>query len=132
MPIPLTYTQIEQLFESLQIKTFNALLPEGQIEWLNAFGAVVATGACQAILSWSAGNNSLMWAEAIPEFKRSGVPCLPAPDANTYQEGVTEAEAEILATQAAQLTNAQFLYDAKTSEHSKLFLAIRDFRSVDH
>ena len=45
---------------------------------------------------------------------------------------MTEAEAEAMATQAAQLTNAQFLYDAPTSEHSKLFLAIRDFRPVEH
>lgn len=132
MPIPLTYTEIEQLFESLQIKTFNAALPEGRIEWLDASGAVVAAGACQAILSWSGGNNSLMWAEAIAAFKDAGVPCLPAPDEETYQEGTTEAEAEALATQAAQLTNAQFLYDAPTSEHSKLFLAIRDFRPVRH
>ena len=132
MPIPLTYTEIEALFETLQIKTFNAALPEGRIEWLDASGAVVAAGACQAILSWSSGNSSLMWAEAIAAFQQAGVPCLPAPDANTYQEGVTEAEAEVLATQAAQLTNAQFLYDAKTSEHSKLFLAIRDFRPVAH
>ena len=132
MPIPLTYTQIEQLFETLQIKTFNAALPEGRIEWLDARGTVVATGACQAILSWSGGNNSLMWAEAIAAFKDAGVPCLPAPDEDTYQEGVTEAEAESLATQAAQLTNAQFLYDAPTSPQSKLFLAIRNFRPIEH
>ena len=51
MPIPLTYTEIETLFESLQIKTFSASLPEGRIEWINTTGAVVASGTCQAILS---------------------------------------------------------------------------------
>jgi len=129
MPIPLTYDDIERLFSELKIATFDAALPEGRIRWLDGGGRVVAAAECQAILSWSGKNSSLMWAEAIPSFQEAGVPCLPAADEDTpYQEGVEVVEAEALARQAAQLTGAQFLYPAKTGPDSTLFLAIRGFQ----
>lgn len=128
MPIPLNYTEIESLFSSLQIASFDADLPKGHIRWLDGSGRVVAEGACQAILSWTERNNSLMWAAALPDFIQAEVPCLPPPDDETYQEGVEEAEAEAMARQAAQLVSAQFLYAAATGPDSKLFLAIRDFQ----
>jgi hypothetical protein len=130
MPIPLNYTEIESLFSELQISTFDAALPEGRIRWLDADGRFVAEGSCQAILSWSGRNNSLMWAAAIPDFVQTEVPCLPPPDEETYQESVEEAEAEALARQAAQLVSAQFLYAAATGPESKLFLAIRNFQPI--
>ncbi|MFT4980150.1 MAG: hypothetical protein ACI8S6_006062 [Myxococcota bacterium] len=130
MPIPLNYTEIEALFTSLGIASFDAALPEGKIRWLDGDGKIVAAGRCQAILSWTGANDSLMWASAIPAFIETSVPCLPPPDAETYQDGVGEIEAEALARQSAQLTGAQFLYAAATGPESKLFLAIRDFREV--
>ncbi len=129
MPLPLTFDEVARLFDELGIKNFNAALPEGRIEWLDASGVVVAHGRCMAILSWSGENNSLMWAEAIESYKASKVPCLPALDEDhPYEEGVDAARAEELATQAAQLANAQFLYTAPTGPNSHLFLAIRDFQ----
>lgn len=128
MPIPLNYTEIESLFTSLDIQRFDAALPEGRISWLDARDRVVATGACQAILSWSGKNNSLMWAAAIPDFAKAGVPCLEPPDEVTYEENVSEEDAEAQARQAAQLVSAQFLYAAATGPESKLFLAIRGFQ----
>lgn len=128
MPIPLNYSEIESLFSSLNIQSFDAALPDGRISWLDGDERVVASGACQAILSWTGKNNSLMWAAAIPSFAEAGVPCLEPPDEQTYQENVPEDDAEALARQAAQLVSAQFLYAAATGPDSKLFLAIRDFR----
>lgn len=127
MPEPLTFDQVAELFDTLGVKSFGAALPEGRIHWTNADGAVVAHARCQAILSWAATNASVMWAEQIPSFQEAGVPCLPAPDEDGYQEGVDEAEAQELASQAAQLANAQFLYAAPSGGGGKLFLAIRGF-----
>lgn len=128
MPIPLTYTEIEALFTSLGIATCSIDLPEGNISWLNQDNAVVATGKCQAILSWVGTNNSLLWAQGINEYQQLGVPCLPPPDDDVFQQDVSEEEAESLARQAAQLVSAQFLYDVKTANQGKLFLAIRNFQ----
>jgi hypothetical protein len=127
MPEPLTFDQVSDLFESLGVKSFGAALPDGQIHWTNTEGEVVAHARCQAILSFAATNASVMWAEKIPSFTDAGVPCLPAPDDDGYEEGVDETEAQELASQAAQLANAQFLYAAPTGGGGKLFLAIRGF-----
>ena len=127
MPEPLTFDQVAELFESLGVKSFGAALPEGRIHWTDDDGKIVAHARCQAILSFASTNASVMWAEKIPSFAEAGVPCLPAPDDQGYQEGLDEAEAQELAGQAAQLTNAQFLYAAPTGGGGKLFLAIRDF-----
>jgi|GEM_PF-2915786 len=127
MPEPLTFDQVAELFESLGVKSFGAALPEGRIHWTNEDGKIVAHARCRAILSYAATNASIMWAEKIPSFEQAGVPCLPAPDEEGYQEGVDENEAQDLASQAAQLANAQFLYAAPTGGGGKLFLAIREF-----
>ncbi|HCH66095.1 MAG: hypothetical protein CL927_04315 [Deltaproteobacteria bacterium] len=127
MSEPLTFDQVSELFESLGVSSFGAALPEGQIHWTNTEGEIVAHARCQAILSFAATNASVMWAEKIPSFTDAGVPCLPAPDDEGYQEGLDEAEAQELASQAAQLVNAQFLYAAPTGGGGKLFLAIRGF-----
>jgi len=127
MPEPLTFDQVAELFDTLGVKSFGAALPEGRIQWTNEAGDVVAYARCQAILSYAATNASIMWAEKIPSFTRSGVPCLPAPDDEGYQEGLDENDAQELASQAAQLVSAQFLYAAPTGGGGKLFLAIRDF-----
>jgi hypothetical protein len=127
MSEPLTFDQVAELFESLGVQSFGAALPEGQIHWTNKDGKIVAHARCQAILSFAATNASVMWAEKIPSFTEAGVPCLPAPDDDGYEEGVDENEAQELASQAAQLANAQFLYAAPTGGGGKLFLAIRNF-----
>jgi hypothetical protein len=124
----LTFAQVEQLFTTLGIKNFGAALPEGRIHWTNEDGAVVAHARCQAVLSYAPTNSSLMWCAGMAHFEKAGVPCLPAPDDGpAYEEGVDEDTALELATQAAQLTGAQFLYAAPSGGGSKLFLAIRDF-----
>jgi len=127
VPEPLSFEQVAILFESLGVHSFGAALPEGRIQWTNTEDEVVAHARCQAILSYASTNASVMWAEKIPSFTQAGVPCLPAPDDTGYEQGLDENEAQELATQAAQLTNAQFLYAAPTGGGGKLFLAIRDF-----
>ncbi len=128
MAEPLTFEQVATLFESLGIASFGAALPEGRIHWTNQAGDVVAHARCQAILSYAAANQSLMWAAGIASFQEAGVPCLPPPDEDhPYEEDVGEDDAMDLATQAAQLVNAQFLYAAPTGGGGKLFLAIKDF-----
>lgn len=128
MPEPLSFDEVARLFETLGVKSFGAALPEGRIHWTDASGAIVAHAACQAILNWAGANHSLMWAEAMPHFRDAGVPCLPALDeGETYRQDVDETEAQELASQAAQLTGAQFLYAAPTGGGGKLYLAIRGF-----
>lgn len=127
MTEPLSFEQVAILFESLGVHSFGAALPEGRIQWTNTAGEVVAYARCQAILSYAATNASVMWAEKITSFTEAGVPCLPAPDDTGYEEGLDENEAQELATQAAQLVSAQFLYAAPTGGGGKLFLAIRGF-----
>lgn len=127
MPEPLTFDQVAELFGTLGVKSFGAALPEGRIHWTDEAGNIVAYARCQAILSYASTNASIMWAEKIPSFAKAGVPCLPAPDEEGYQEGVDENEAQDLASQAAQLVSAQFLYAAPTGGGGKLFLAIRGF-----
>ncbi|RME25858.1 MAG: hypothetical protein D6798_07920 [Deltaproteobacteria bacterium] len=128
MAEPLTFEQVASLFESLGIASFGAALPEGRIHWTNRAGEIVAHARCQAILSYAAANQSLMWAAGIESFQQAGVPCLPPPDeSRPYEEDIGEDDAMELATQAAQLVNAQFLYAAPTGGGSKLFLAVRDF-----
>lgn len=130
MPSPLTFADVEELFRTLGVKSFGAALPEGRIQWTNEAGEVVAHARCQAVLSWAATNNSLMWAEALGHFQQAGVPCLPKLDGEEdYLEGVTEEQAQELATQAAQLTGAQFLYAAPMGGGGQLFLAVREFRA---
>lgn len=125
----LTFDEVQKLFTTLGVRNFGAALPEGRIHWTDAEGRVVAHARCQAVLSYAATNRSIAWAEALPHFQKAGVPCLPAPDEGpTYQDNIDIAEAQELATQAAQLTGAQFLYAAPTGGGGQLFLAIRDFR----
>lgn len=128
MPEPLTFPQVQELFESLGVKDFGAALPEGRIHWTSADGAVVAHARCRAILSWASTNHSIMWAEGIQGFTDAGVPCLPAPEGeDPYVEDIDEDLAEELAGQSAQLVNAQFLYTAPTGGGGKLFLAVTEF-----
>ncbi len=129
MPSPLTFADVQELFETLGVKSFGAALPEGRIHWTNEAGEIVAHARCQAVLSWAATNNSLMWAESLSHFQQAGVPCLPKLDGEEdYMEGVDVEQAEILATQAAQLTGAQFLYTAPMGGGGQLFLAVRNFK----
>ncbi len=128
MASSLTFAQVEQLFGTLGVKNFGAALPEGRIHWTNEAGDIVAHARCQAVLSYASANSSLMWCAAMDHFESAGVPCLPAPDEGpAYEADVTEEIALELATQAAQLTGAQFLYAAPSGGGSQLFLAIRDF-----
>ncbi|MCB9779588.1 MAG: hypothetical protein H6742_13575 [Alphaproteobacteria bacterium] len=125
----LDFRQVQAIFDRLGVANFGAALPEGRIHWTDQAGGVVAHARCQAILSWAATNQSLMWAEAIAGFKDAGVPCLPKPDErDDYEADIDEDTAQELAGQCAQLTGAQFLYAAPTGGGGKLFLAVRDFR----
>lgn len=125
---PLSFDEVQQLFQALGVKTFGADLAEGRAFWSDEQGRVVASGRCQAILSYAPGNQSIAWAAAIPAFQQAGVPCIePLDDEQPFRADVERAEAEDLARQACQLTNAQFLYES-SSGPSTLFLAIRDFQ----
>jgi len=124
----LSFDEVQELFNTLGVQSFGAALPEGRIHWTNADGQTVAHGRCQAVLSWAAANDSIMWADHIPHFGKAGVPCLPAPDPDQpYEEGIDLQKAQELAGQAASLANAQFLYAAPMGGGSQLFLAVRDF-----
>lgn len=126
----LTFADVQELFSTLGVKSFGAALPEGRIHWTNEAGEIVAHGRCQAVLSWAATNNSAMWAEAMSHFQQAGVPCLPKLDGeDDYMEDCDAAAAEVMATQAAQLTGATFLYAAPMGGGGQLFLAIRDFKA---
>lgn len=134
MPEPLKFKEVQSLFDSLGVKDFAAALPEGRMHWTDGDGRVVAHARCRAILSWAATNHSIMWAEAIESFQKAGVPCLPGPEGESpYLAEVDEDLAQELATQSAQLVNAQFLYAAPTGGGGKLFLAVTEFTpgSVD-
>ena len=85
----LSFDEVQELFNTLGVQSFGAALPEGRIHWTNADGETVAHGRCQAVLSWAAANDSIMWADHIPHFGKAGVPCLPAPDPDQpYEEGI--------------------------------------------
>lgn len=128
MASSLTFDQVEKLFNSLGVKSFGADLAQGRIHWLDEGGQTVAFARCQAVLSHAATNDSIAWAEDLPHFKQAGVPCLPKLDGEeAYQDGVSLELAQELATQAAQLTGAQFLYTAPSGGGGQLFLAVRDF-----
>lgn len=127
--IALDFREVQTIFDRLGVANFGAALPEGRIHWTNGDGRVVAHARCQAILSWAATNQSMMWAEAISGFSDAGVPCLPKPDERSdYEEDVDEDTAQELAAECAQLTGAQFLYAAPTGGGGKLFLAVRAFQ----
>lgn len=126
---PLSFEEVQQLFDTLGVKNFGADLAEGRAFWTDEGGRIVASGRCQAILSFAPANQSVAWASAIPAFQDAGVPCIePLDDAQPFLEDVDQAEAEDLARQACQLTSAQFLYES-TSGPSTLYLAIRDFQA---
>lgn len=125
----LSFEEVQQLFQTLGVKNFGADLAEGRAFWTDAQGKVVASGRCQAILSFAAANHSVAWASAIPAFQEAGVPCIePLDDEEPFRADVDKEEAEDMARQACQLTNAQFLYES-SSGPSTLYLAIRDFRA---
>ena len=123
----LSFEEVQGLFETLGIKTFGAALPEGQIHWLDAAGAVVAHGRCEAILSYASNNDSVMWAARIPQLIEAGVPTV-APEAEVpdYMEDMEEHHAQALAADAARRAGAQFLYAAPTG-NGALYLAIFEF-----
>lgn len=124
----ISFEEIQKLFHTLGIRTFDAALPEGRITWLDEHRAPVAHGRCAAVLSWAASNQSLCWAEALPHFKSAGVPTVARPEGMPeYQEGVPGRFAENLAARAAQDTAAEFLYEAKTGGGGVLYLAISGF-----
>lgn len=126
------FEEIQRLFSSLGVRDFGAALPEGRIQWMNADGAVVATGRCVAVLSWAAPNQSIAWAEALPHFKSAGVPTLARPEGlPEYQVGVPETLAEQLASRSARDASAVFLYTAPTGGGSKLYLAVTEFTPVE-
>lgn len=127
----LSYDEIKGLFASLGVADFDAALPEGRIQWMEANGRVVATGRCAAILSWAAQNNSIAWAEALPHFQAAGVPTLTRPEGlPEYQAGVPENMAEQLAGRVARDHGALFLYAAPTGGGSKLYLAVTAFTPI--
>ena len=126
------FDDIQQIFTRLGVRDFAAALPEGRIQWLNADGAVVATGRCVAILSYASANQSMAWAEALPHFKAAGVPCLERPEGlPEYQVNITETVAEQLAARVARNAGADFLYPAKTGPGSLLYLSVSEFATVD-
>lgn len=125
---PLPYVAIRALFDTLGVATFGAALPEGRIQWMNGAGDVVASASCEVVLSWAAGNDSILWGTKLPGFAEAGVPCVPLPEAQPEsQVGVTKEEAESIATAACMGGGAQFLYEAPTGGGC-LFLAVREFR----
>lgn len=124
---PLPFVAIRALFDSLGVQSFGAALPEGRIHWMNGNGDTVASARCKVVLSWAAGNDSILWATKVPGFAEAGIPVVPLPDGqDEMQEGVSREDAESIATAACMGTGVQFLYEAPTGGGC-LFLAIDHF-----
>lgn len=127
-----TFDEIQALFESLDIQTFEAALPEGRITWLDSDGQPVAHARCKAILSHASANDTLVWARGLEHFVEAGVPMVEVdeelPD---LMENVPRETAEQFAMRFADRDGAEFYYEAPAGEGSILYLAIHEFGPIE-